>query len=122
MRLDEKARENLEAAERLLPNEAGREGLFNAAASRIYDAAYHAVADRALQTGMAYTDLGKRYFRHDRLPDDAKAWGLLDADEAEELEILYSLRIRADYLEDRVDLDEASLAYIGAERLVSQLL
>jgi hypothetical protein len=35
MRLDEKAKENLEAAERLLPDEDGREGLLNAAASRI---------------------------------------------------------------------------------------
>jgi uncharacterized protein (UPF0332 family) len=122
VRLDEKAKENLEAAERLLPDEAGREGLFNAAASRMYYAAYLAVADRALQSGVAFTDDRQGYFRHDRLPHDAKSWGILDEDGADVLELLYSLRIRADYLDDQVDFDEASLAYEGAERLVSKLL
>jgi len=122
MRLDEKARENLEAAERLLPDESGREGLLNAAASRLYYAAYLAVADRALQGGIGFTHAEKEYFRHDSLPQEARSWGLLGEDEAEELEILYSLRIRADYFEDQIDLEEASLAYDGAERLVSQLL
>ncbi|MCX4240799.1 HEPN domain-containing protein [Paraliomyxa miuraensis] len=122
MRLDEKAKENLEAAERLLPDEEGREGLLNAAASRIYYAAYLAVADRALRDGVAFTDDGQCYFRHDRLPRDARSWGILDTDAAEELELLYSLRIRADYLEDQVEFDEALLAYEGAERLVARLL
>lgn len=122
MRLDEKARENLEAAERLLPDEDGREGLFNAAATRIYYAVYLAVADCALRRGLPFTDDGRSYFRHDRLPRDARGWGILDVDGAEELEILYSMRIRADYLEDQVGLDEVSLAYDGASRLVSQLL
>jgi uncharacterized protein (UPF0332 family) len=122
VRLDEKARENLEAAERLLPDEAGREGLLNAVASRSYYAAYLAVADRALQKGSAFTDAGRSYFRHDRLPRDARSWGILDDEGAEELEILHSLRIRADYLEDQVGFDEASLAYDGAERLVSRML
>jgi uncharacterized protein (UPF0332 family) len=122
VQLYEKARENLEAAERLLPDEAGRDGLLNAAASRIYYAAYLAVADRALQNGSAFTDSGRSYFRHDRLPRDARSWGILDEEGAEELEILHSLRIRADYLEDQVGFDEASLAYDGAERLVSRML
>ena len=122
MRLDEKAKENLEAAERLLPDEAGREGLFNAAASRSYYAAYLAVADRALQHGVDFTDDERSYFRHDRLPRDAKAWGILDDEGVEDLEILHSLRIRADYLEDQIEVDEASLAYDGAERLVTRLL
>lgn len=122
VRLDEKAKENLEAAERLLPDDGARDGLFNAAASRSYYAAYLAVADRALRIGMPFTDAGRSYFRHDRLPRDAKSWGVLDAESAEELEILRSLRIRADYLEDQVERDEASLAYDGAERLVTRLL
>lgn len=122
MRLDEKAKENLEAAERLLPDERGRDGLFNAAASRMYYAAYLAVADRALRAGRGFTDDQRSYFRHDRLARDAQRWGILDGGDAEELEALYSLRIRADYLEDHVDFDEASLAYEGAQRLVSRLL
>lgn len=122
MRLEEKAKENLDAAERLLPDETGREGLFNAAASRSYYAAYLAVADRALQHGIEFTDDERSYFRHDRLPRDAKAWGILDDEGVEELEILHSLRIRADYLEDQVAVDEAALAYDGAERLVTRLL
>jgi uncharacterized protein (UPF0332 family) len=122
MRLEEKAKENLEAAERLLPDEAGREGLFNAVASRSYYAAYLAVADRALQHGVEFTDDERSYFRHDRLPRDAKAWGILDDEGVEDLEILHSLRIRADYLEDQIEVDEASLAYDGAERLVTRLL
>ena len=40
MRFDEKARENLEAVDRLLPDDTGdREPLLNAAASRAYYAA-----------------------------------------------------------------------------------
>lgn len=122
MRLEEKAKENLEAAERLLPDESGREGLFSAAASRSYYAAYLAVADCALQHGIGFTNDERSYFRHDRLPRDAQAWGLLDDQGVEDLEILHSLRIRADYLEDQIDVDEASLAYDGAERLVTRLL
>ena len=94
----------------------------NAAASRSYYAAYLAVADRALQHGIEFTDDERSYFRHDRLPRDAKAWGILDDEGVEELEILHSLRIRADYLEDQVAVDEAALAYDGAERLVTRLL
>lgn len=122
MRLDEKAKENLEAAERLLPDTTGRDGLLNAAASRTYYAAYLAVADRALRLGVPFTDEGSSYFRHDRLPRDAKYWGILDADDADELELLYSLRIRADYLEEPISADEASLAYDEARRMVDQLL
>src|SRR4051812_9262322 len=52
MRLEEKAIENLEAAERLLDTRDGDlEPLNNAAASRAYYAAYAAVADRVLRSG-----------------------------------------------------------------------
>jgi uncharacterized protein (UPF0332 family) len=122
MRLDEKARENLDAAERLLPDEEGREGLLNAAASRMYYAAYLAVADRALQHGITFTGQRSSYFRHDSLPGDAKSWGILDADGVEDLEDLYALRITADYYEDQVELDQASDAYDAAVRLVDKLL
>jgi uncharacterized protein (UPF0332 family) len=122
VRLDEKAKENLEAAERLLPDEAGREGLLNAAVSRIYYAAYLAVADRALQHGIAFTGQRSSYFRHDSLPGDARSWGILDDDGVEDLEDLYALRITADYCEDQVELDQASDGYDAAVRLVDKLL
>lgn len=122
VRLDEKARENLEAAERLLPDDAGRDGLLNAAASRAYYAAYLAVADRALGAGLAFTDRDSTYFRHDDLPDDACRWGIIDDDGRDELSHLYALRIKADYLEDQVDLEEATLAHAVAERFVARLV
>ena len=74
MRFDEKARENLEAAERLLPDESGHmDALSNAAASRAYYAAYLAIADNAQQRRRSYTDLASTYYRHDSFPDDARA-------------------------------------------------
>ena len=122
MRLDEKARENLEAVERLLPDDAGRDGLLNAAASRAYYAAYLAVADRALDAGLTFTDREGTYFRHDDLPDDAGRWGILDDDGRDELSHLYALRIKADYLEDQIDLEEATQAHTIAHRFVENLI
>jgi hypothetical protein len=59
VRFDEKARENLEAAERLLPDEDGLiDALSNASASRAYYAAYLAIADTARRQDRDYT--GKR--------------------------------------------------------------
>lgn len=122
MRLDEKARENLQAAERLLPDDADRDGLLNAAASRAYYAAYLAVADRALRDRVDFTNHEASYYRHDGLPDDALRWGILDEDGRDELTLLYGLRIKADYLEDQVELEEASEAYEAAARMVTNLL
>ena len=84
---DEKARENVRAAARLLPEEVGDgvdeaapfEGLPNAAASRAYYAAYLAIAHRAQHRGLPFTSTsGKEYYRHDSLPDDAARWGIID--------------------------------------------
>ena len=122
MRLDEKARENLEAAERLLPDEHERPGLFNAAASRAYYAAYLAVADRALRAGCKFTDRNGTYYRHDRLSNDARGWGILDEEAADALFHLHGLRIKADYAEDQIDVEEATVAYNEATRLVTGLL
>lgn len=121
MRLDEKARESLEAAERLLPDESGRDALSSSAASRAYYAAYLAVADRALREGRAFTNDERSYFRHDQLPDDARRWGLLDEEQALDLEWMLGLRIKADYLEDFVELEEASDAFDRAKLLLTAL-
>jgi hypothetical protein len=123
VRFDEKASENIEAAERLLPDESGeRDALSNAAASRAYYGAYLAVADRALRHGRHMTSKDGSWYRHDRLPQDARAWGILDDDDAEALSWLHGLRVKADYLEDQVSLDEASSAFDHAQRIVTVLL
>lgn len=123
MRLDEKARENIEAAARLLPDDNDRfESLSNASASRAYYAAYLAVADVALRRRREFTANSSKYFRHDTLPNDAVAWRILDADQSDRLRWLYNLRIKADYLEEQVDLDEASQALDFATALLDAIL
>ena len=124
MRLDEKARENLEAIDRLLMrSDDGRvEPLSNAAASRAYYAAYLAVADRAQRDGLAFDSKEPRYYRHDTLPERARDWGILDDDSRDDLSRLRDLRVKADYYEDQVHYDEASEAAAMALQLVTSLL
>ena len=122
MDFDGKAHENIDAAERLLPDDSGgRDGLFNAAASRAYYAAYHAVAHDAQRRQRAFTS-DKEYYRHDELPADAARWGILDADQAEDLGWLLQLRLKADYYEDHVEVDEASEAFEVARALVLRIV
>jgi hypothetical protein len=124
MSLEAKARENLEAAVRLLAG--GAEAcLGNACASRAYYAAYQAIVHRARLDGRPFTSNKKRrkqYYEHDRLPRDAREWGLLDESGSETLELLLDARIRADYYEDLIDLEEANEAADGARVLVRELL
>jgi uncharacterized protein (UPF0332 family) len=123
MRFDEKARENLEAAERLLPGEDGlAEALSNASVSRAYYAAYLAVADRAQRVNRAFTDRNTTYYRHDTLPDDAYRWRIIGDDHRDDLRWLRDLRIKADYYEDQVTLEEASEALDVAAHLVGVAL
>jgi len=101
VRFDERVRETLEAAERLLPDEDGVvDALSNASASRAYHAAYLAIADAARRQDRDYPGRDSQYYRHDSFPDDARAWGIISPDESELLRWLYHLRIKADYLED----------------------
>lgn len=119
MRLDAKAWENLEAAEQLLATEA--DDMFpNASASRAYYAAYLAVANRLLSLGLASGPSG--YFRHDELPSDARRQGVLTDDESDDLIMLRDRRVKADYFEDNVDLEEANQAHEIARELVQGLL
>lgn len=123
MRFDEKARENLEAVERLLPDDSGLvDALSNAAASRAYYAAYLAIADRAQQQRRDFTDRGSTYYRHDSFADDARTWGILDHDESDDLRWLYHLRLKADYYEDQVSHEEASQAFEVARQLLGSAL
>ena len=121
LEFDEKAFENLEAMTRLLPDESGREGLNNAAASRAYYAAYHAVAHVAQRDGIDFT-AERDYYRHDTLPNDALVWGILDDDQRLDLQQLLGLRIKADYDDAPVEFDEADYAGKLARALVSRLL
>ncbi len=124
MRLDEKARENLEAIDRLLTrsDDGQLEPLSNAAASRAYYAAYQAVADCAQRDGLTFDSSEPRYYRHDTLPDRALDWGILDDDSRDDLSRLRDLRVKADYYEDQVHYDEASEAAAMAQQLVTSLL
>lgn len=122
VRFDEKSRENLEAVERLLPDEDFHEALFNAAASRAYYAAYLAIADRAQQLYRGFTGEKATYYRHDTLADDAVAWGIIDHDLGDRLRWLYTTRIKADYYEDQVTLEEASRALDLARSVVTTVL
>lgn len=122
IRLDEKAKENFEAVERLLSvDDGGVLPLANAAASRAYYAAYLAVADRALCEGRGFDSTGSEYYRHDTLPDNAVRWSIIDRDHGEDLSWLRDLRVKADYWQDQVSYEEASEAASVAERFVQLL-
>jgi uncharacterized protein (UPF0332 family) len=60
------------------------------------------------------------YFRHDSLPSNAVIWHILDEETSEDLAWLRDLRIKADYLEDIVLLEEASQALEVARILVDR--
>lgn len=124
MRFDEKARENLEAAGRLLSrSEDGlADPLTNASASRAYYAAYQAVADCAQQAGVEFDSRDINYYVHDRLPAVAFHRRIIDLDEREDLSWLYGLRVKADYAAEHVDHDEASEAAEVARQLVQRLV
>ena len=117
---DRKAWENLDAARILLKHEAS-----NAAASRAYYAAYQAcwvaMMDKA---GKSPPEVrrGVRYFMHDRLPYEAHEAGVLDEQGAQELDLLRSLRVEADYYEDDVTMEDAQEALAVGKNLVQRLL
>jgi uncharacterized protein (UPF0332 family) len=119
MRLDAKAWENLDAAEHLLATKT-HDMFPNASASRAYYAAYLAVANRLLSLGVAFGSSG--YFKHDELPSDARQYGVLTDDESDDLIVLRDRRVKADYFEDNVDLEEANQAHQIARELVQGLL
>jgi hypothetical protein len=123
MQFDEKARENLEAVDRLLPDDDGeRSSLPNAVANRAYYAAYSAVAHCAQQKGIEFTSADRGYYRHDSLPDDAARHGILDDEGRRDLVQLRNLRVKADYWEDPVDIEEADEVAVIAKRLVKGLI
>ncbi len=122
MAFDEKARENLEAVERLQSDEEGtRDCLGNAVANRAYYAAYHAVAHLARARGVRFTaDSG--YYRHDTFPADARRSGILDDEGVRDMRQLHAARVKADDYDDPVEIEEAEVVAGLAQRLVKKLL
>ncbi len=120
---DGKAYENLEAARQLAGSEqAEMRCLANACASRAYYAAYLAVAHRAQGERVPFTGAASPYYRHDSLPEDAFRWRILDDEARDDLTLLRDRRVKADYWEDHVDLEEANDSVAIAEKLVTTLL
>lgn len=119
--LDEKARESLEAAERLLQDEDGRECLPNAVANRAYYAAYLAVAHVAQRSRLPFTD-NRDYYRHHTLPDLAARHGFLDVQAVAALRWLYVSRVKADYTDESVDFEDANKAVEKAKLLLERLI
>jgi len=119
--LDDKARESLEAAERLLQDDEGRECLPNAVTNRAYYAAYLAVAHVAQRLHVPFTD-GRKYYRHDMLPDLARRRGFLGVQDAIALHWLLSQRVMADYTDESVDFDDANKAVETAKLLLERLI
>jgi uncharacterized protein (UPF0332 family) len=123
MQFDDKARENVEAADRLLPDEEGvNDCLPNAVANRAYYAAYHAVAHVAQRRQIRFTSSTNDYYRHDTLPDDATRYGILDDDGRTNLNYLRGMRVKADYSDDPVEHDEADEAAKVARAFVKELI
>ena len=125
--MDRKARENLEAAKHLLCLD---EPCTNAAATRAYYAAYH-----ALWAGLAEQDEqpseprpGIRYFPHksgsglESIADVAERCLELSEDEIEDLERLWDFRVKADYMPDDVVADEAKDCYEAARAIVARVV
>jgi hypothetical protein len=117
--MERKARENLEAATRLLEGDP----VTNASASRAYYAAYHAVWCAMVDAGHDVPEVGgRRYFPHRCLPDEARRAGILDAERADDLVYLRDVRIRADYRLDDVEHATSQACVIDARRLIGELL
>lgn len=116
--MSDKACENLAAAGVLA--ESG--DMNNASASRAYYAAYQACWFGMISEGypVPVTDRGQ-YFPHKELPDLAREAGVLTEEQAEDLEHLEQLRVKADYYGDHVTGAEAKIAYQAASRMLDAI-
>lgn len=118
--MEETAKQNLEAAERLC--ELG-DALPKPAVSRAYYAAYHAVWAELVHRREPVPDYdGKRYFRHPDLPGLARARGVLSDDLMDKLENLHGSRLKADYWEDMIYAEDATAYVAIASEIVRGVL
>jgi hypothetical protein len=118
--MERKSLENLEAARLLLDLS---EPCTNAGSSRAYYAAYlacwFAMVGRGAQVPI--TPRG-RYFSHKALPGQARAYGLLSEDQADDLAFLETQRVMADYSEEDVTHEVSRQCLQIACYLVDHLL
>jgi uncharacterized protein (UPF0332 family) len=124
-----KSLENLTAARHLLGL---REPCTNAAATRAYYSAYHAVWARLEELGERAPEVrdGVRYFPHthmrnpdhESIADAAERCEALTADEVADLETLRDLRVKADYGPDDVVAAEAQACLRASSAIVNKLV
>jgi uncharacterized protein (UPF0332 family) len=101
-----KAVENLRAANDLLRAETPSP---NAAATRAYCAAYHACWYRLQEEGYETPENGgRRYWRHDSFSRKILKAGIVDEENSDAVDFLYSKRVTADYFPDDIAPDEAA--------------
>ena len=119
--MERKAKENLEAAERLL---AGPDPCPNAATSRSYYAAYQACWELLGRKGVEPPEVrpAEVYFPHREMPDLALRKGVIDSQAASGLRFLEGARVSADYDEaGSLDVATAEIAQRCARRIVELL-
>jgi len=119
--MERKAWENLDAARALLGLE---DPCPNAAVSRAYYAAYHACWFAMNEAGYETPEArpGVFYFHHGDLPSEACEAGVLDTRASDALEQLRIWRVRADYFQDELTVQQAELAVGTADVFVRRLL
>ena len=120
--MDRKARENLSAARLLMLDE--NDPSPNAAVSRAYYAAYQACWVRLVEAEVPVPEVrpGIMYFRHDGFGELARSAGVLNTAQKQELDILHSTRVTADYQEEETDFGHARSCVEAATQLVNDLL
>jgi uncharacterized protein (UPF0332 family) len=124
--VDRKARENLVAAKLLLDRE---DPCTNAAASRAYYAAYHALWSLLEESGEEAPEVrpGARYFphqaggEHESIADAADRCRALTSEEILDLERLWDFRVKADYHPDDVVAEEAQACIETAIAIVARV-
>jgi uncharacterized protein (UPF0332 family) len=119
--MERKAQENLDAARRLLESD---DPCPNSSVSRAYYAAYHACWSAMVNAGYPVPVVrpGVRYFKHDEFTQKAVAARVLDEQGGLDLDFLLIQRLKADYYEDDVTVEEARSALRVSEALVHRLL
>lgn len=112
--MKDKACYNIEAARLLTEN-----SFFDSAASRAYYATYLSAWHTLDVLGISAPDDtrdGNRYWRHDAFPNRlCEEYGLIGPAQISKWQLLYQLRIKADYYPDEITQEEAKYALLTAK-------
>lgn len=119
--MESKARDNINAAQLLT-----LQGFCDSSASRayysVYLAAWHCLSNIGIQP-LHNTKKGGYYWRHDMFPEIlCDEYKLIGPIQMEKFELLYSLRIKADYYVDKVEKEEADNSIQIASNFISLFL